>query len=246
MRFFLLSLVINLLLLLIPLKSNDIKQEPKQKIVVTLKLSEKKVKSAPKLKPKPKEVKKIEKKKVVKPKKKIVKKRPKKKKATQKKIVKKKIVKKKVAKKIKPKKVEKVIVEKKVEKSQPIKTPIVSKEIVKEPLKISAPTNRADIMPVKSGKVKKEFCKEGVDFVVLKRPNLSYPKRALRMRVRKSVHVDVYFRVKKDGSIEILKAEGGSGIFQKEAVKRTKKMKIKLLDLNALKCKIIQPFRFEP
>lgn len=219
MRFFILSLVINLVILLIPLKSKPLQEKPKQKIVVSLHVKEKQVKSAPKKVSMPKkeeikkEVKKVEIKPKIKPKK-VIKKRKK-----------------------SPKKEKKA--------KQKVVTPIKSEKRILTPKEIKAPISKTHNNSIK-GKKRKTYCKEGVDFKVIKKPNLKYPKRAVRMRIRKVVNVDVYFRVDMSGNIEILKTKGGSSIFVNEAIKRTQKMEIKLLSKEALKCKIIQPFRFEP
>lgn len=231
MRFFLLSLVLNLLFLLIPLKSEV--QKPRQKIVVSLHVKEKQVKPIPKKVAKPKkqeikkEYKKIEKKPKIKHKKKP------------KKVVKKL---KKKPKKVKKTKKAKKIVEKKVVKKEIIKPTKSEKKISKEP---KIPISKTHNNSLK-GKEKRIYCKEGVDFRIIKEPSTKYPKKALRMRIRKVVHVDVYFRVDMSGNIDIIKTNGGSSIFVNEAIKRTKKMEIKLLNKEAIKCKIIKPFRFDP
>lgn len=240
MKFFLLSLVINIILLLLPLKSNTLEQKSEKKIVVTLNLKEKKVAPPPKpLPPKPKPPKKAKKKTQVK---KIAKK--------PKKVVKK------IVKKTKPKKVAKK--PKKKIKPQPktadLKTtntptkPLHVKNTEKTPLNPSPKTTKHSSTQNTQTKQtqKKEFCKKGVDFIVTKKPRLSYPRRAKRLRINKIVHVDVYFKVQSGGGIVILGAKGGNKLFQDEAKKRTKSIKIKLLNKQAIHCKMIQPFRFEP
>lgn len=219
MRFFLLSLVINVLLLLMPLKSKVINEKPKQKIVVTLNLQEKKVKSAPKIVPKPKkiEVKKVKIKPKKKPKKKIIRR----------------VKKKKVAKK------------KKIEKPIKIQETLHVNKRVATPNKVIPSPSKKENNSMQ-GKQKKEFCVAGEDFVVLKKPDEKYPRRAMRLRIKKSVSVDVHFMADIKGNINILHVKGGNTLFQDEARKRTKKMQIKLLNKMASKCKIIQPFRFVP
>lgn len=226
MKYLLLSLLANILILLIPLNMHKEKKQQVHKIVVTLNLQEKKKEPKKLLSPAKKQ-----------PAKKVVKK------VVKKKVVKKKTLhhKKRVAKK-------KVLHHKKVAKKK-IKTPAsqsLPKVVAQNTLPVNKHAKTVQKAPAKSSAPKKSECVENVDFKILKRPDCSYPRSAKRLRLRSAVSVNVYFKIADNGEIIILNAKGGNALFQTVAKNRTMDMKVALLNKSAVTCKIVQPFRFEP
>lgn len=213
MRFFLLSLCINIILLLLPLSSHELSQKPKQNISIALNMQENQINQ-------------------------LMQQRSKKEDKQPKKIVKKKIVKHKVK---KPTKVaEKKSLHKKVSRAKKVSK---SRKNLKSAKKLSSVKSKKSN---NSQKGDNEFCQEGVDFKILKKADQTYPRQAIRMRMRRSVSIDVYFKIDHKNHIIIIKTIGEDGIFKNEAIKRVGNMRVSLIKKNATNCKIIKPFRFEP
>lgn len=238
MRFLLLSLVVNLAILFIPFKLNFIqinKPELKAQKQINLKLNIQQ--------PKPKKAPPKEEPKIIKPE---VKPKPKpeiKPKPKQK-------VKPKLKPKPTPKKAKKILKKQENIIKKPIKTqenekntPKVSKTAKFEQKEIQEkiPTQNT---PNSQDSV--DFCVENIGFEILEKPSEKYPKKAKRLRINKIIKVEVHFKLGKNNEIQIIKTIGENEIFNLEAEKRTKKMKIKTLDKKVANCTIIQPYKFVP
>ena len=94
-----------------------------------------------------------------------------------------------------------------------------------------------------SGKAKEQnACKEGVGFTVAREPEAKYPKKALMLRLSGTFRVEVDFKF--DGEIKIIAVRGKNKIFNDEAVKITKELEIKALK-NISHCIITKPYEFK-
>ena len=94
-----------------------------------------------------------------------------------------------------------------------------------------------------SGEAKEQnACKEGVGFTVAREPEAKYPKKALMLRLDGTFRVDVDFKF--DGEIKIIAVRGKNKIFNDEAVKITKELEIKALK-NISHCIITKPYEFK-
>ena len=169
-----------------------------------------------------------------------------------------------------PKPVESEPIKPKEEKKQPPK-PKIKKQIspkpvqaVKdepkfEPTPAPAPTQilpaeqsaqpSSNLTPAKqpaaqnSGEAKEQnACKEGVGFTVAREPEAKDPKTALMLRLSGTFKVEVDFKF--DGQIQIVAVRGKNKIFNDEAVKITKELEIKALK-NISHCIITKPYEFK-
>jgi Gram-negative bacterial tonB protein. len=94
-----------------------------------------------------------------------------------------------------------------------------------------------------SGETKEQnACKEGVGFTVAREPEAKYPKKALILRLDGTFRVEVDFKF--DGEIKIIAVRGKNKIFNDEAVKITKELEIKALK-NISHCIITKPYEFK-
>ena len=94
-----------------------------------------------------------------------------------------------------------------------------------------------------SGEAKEQnACKEGVGFTVAREPEAKYPKKALMLRLSGTFRVEVDFKF--DGEINIIAVRGKNKIFNDEAVKITKELEIKALK-NISHCIITKPYEFK-
>ena len=167
-----------------------------------------------------------------------------------------------------PKPVESEPIKPKEEKKQPpkpkIKKPISPKpaQAVKEEPKFEPVPAPSQILPAEqsaqpssnlapakqpaaqdSGEVKEQnACKEGVGFTVAREPEAKYPKKALMLRLNGTFRVEVDFKF--DGEIKIIAVRGKNKIFNDEAVKITKELEIKALK-NISHCIITKPYEFK-
>ena len=169
-----------------------------------------------------------------------------------------------------PKPVESEPIKPKEEKKQPPKPKIkkqispkpaqtVKEEPKFEPAPAPAPTQilpaeqsaqlSSNLAPAKqpaaqdSGEVKEQnACKEGVGFTVAREPEAKYPKKALMLRLSGTFRVEVDFKF--DGEIKIIAVRGKNKIFNDEAVKITKELEIKALK-NISNCIITKPYEFK-
>ena len=85
-------------------------------------------------------------------------------------------------------------------------------------------------------------CKEGVGFTVAREPEAKYPKKALMLRLSGTFKVEVDFKF--DGQIQIVAVRGKNKIFNDEAVKITRELEIKALK-NISHCIITKPYEFK-
>ncbi|EMG30121.1 energy transducer TonB [Campylobacter showae] len=85
-------------------------------------------------------------------------------------------------------------------------------------------------------------CKEGVGFTVAREPEAKYPKKAIMLRLSGTFKVEVDFKF--DGQIQIVAVRGKNKIFNDEAVKITKELEIKALK-NISHCIITKPYEFK-
>ena len=88
-------------------------------------------------------------------------------------------------------------------------------------------------------------CNEGKDFTVSYNPNLKYPIAAQRLGNKGTVVVMVRFRFNSSGSVSVISASGGSGVFQQDAKNAASRIRINIKNPDTLKCTISKPFKFE-
>ena len=88
-------------------------------------------------------------------------------------------------------------------------------------------------------------CNEGKDFTVSYNPNLNYPVAAQRLGNKGTVVVMVRFRFNSSGSVSVISASGGSGVFQQEAKSAASRIRVNIKNPDTLKCTISKPFKFE-
>ena len=88
-------------------------------------------------------------------------------------------------------------------------------------------------------------CNEGKDFTVSYNPNLKYPIAAQRLGNKGTVVVMVRFRFDSSGSVSVISASGGSGVFQQEAKSAASRIRVNIKNPDTLKCTISKPFKFE-
>ncbi|MGP1532677.1 MAG: energy transducer TonB [Campylobacter sp.] len=94
-----------------------------------------------------------------------------------------------------------------------------------------------------SGEAKEQnACKEGVGFTVAREPEAKYPKKAIMLRLSGTFKVEVDFKF--DGQIQIVAVRGKNKIFNDEAAKITKELEIKALK-NISHCIITKPYEFK-
>ena len=88
-------------------------------------------------------------------------------------------------------------------------------------------------------------CNEGKDFTISYNPNLKYPVAAQRLGNKGTVVVMVRFRFNSSGSVSVISASGGSGVFQQEAKSAASRIRVNIKNPDTLKCTISKPFKFE-
>ena len=88
-------------------------------------------------------------------------------------------------------------------------------------------------------------CNEGKDFTVSYNPNLKYPIAAQRLGNKGTVVVMVKFRFNSSGSVSVISASGGSGVFQQDAKNAASRIRVNIKNPDTLKCTISKPFKFE-
>lgn len=232
MRYFLISLALNIAILFIPLSSDEIppknaEEKPQIKLVLNLQKEIKKeikedqiINPDPQIAPmEPEPFKEPE----ISPEPEIEK--PK---ADTKKSKKPKEVKKPKPKK-EAKKPEKQVIEPIATKPEPT------------PMQQTAPLAQTDIKEAVADK--ESFCKENVGFKVLKEPRADYPKKALMLRLKESFYVEVDFKVI-NSQIKVVAVRGKNKIFNDEAVRLTQDMQIKVLK-ELSHCIITKPYEFK-
>jgi len=252
MRYFLVSLVLNLALLFLPLNSRQIESaKPQETIKIKLNLTQEEPSkeareyvppqsAEPLEKPmewpqetQPEPVKFEPEPEILKPEPKPVEPEPKKPKEEKKQPPKPKI-----KKQISPKQVQAV---KEEPKFEPAPTQILPAEQSAQPSSNLAPAKQPAAQD--SGEAKEQnACKEGVGFTVAREPEAKYPKKALMLRLSGTFKVEVDFKF--DGEIKIIAVRGKNKIFNDEAVKITKELEIKALK-NISHCIITKPYEFK-
>ena len=90
-----------------------------------------------------------------------------------------------------------------------------------------------------------DVCNEGKDFTVSYNPNLKYPIAAQRLGNKGVVVVMVKLRFNRSGSVSVISASGGSGIFQQDAKSAASRIRVNVKNPDTLKCTISKPFNFE-
>lgn len=88
------------------------------------------------------------------------------------------------------------------------------------------------------------FCKENVGFkIVNEKKEYELPKKARMLRLRGDFRAEVKFRLLKDGSVKILSSTGDK-IFKEAAIELTKELQIEIIDKNSIGCDITKPYIF--
>ena len=245
MRYFLVSLVLNLALLFLPLNSRQIESAKPQetiKIKLNLRQEEPSKETIEQLPPqsaepfeRPQETQPQPVKFEPEPKPKPVESEPKKPKEEKKQPPKPKI-----KKQISPKPAQAVKDEPKFEPA-PAPSQILPAEQSAQPSSNLAPAKQPAEQD--SGEAKEQnACKEGLGFTVTREPEAKYPKKALMLRLSGTFKVEVDFKF--DGEIKIIAVRGKNKIFNDEAVKITKELEIKALK-NISNCIITKPYEFK-
>jgi protein tonB len=254
MRYFLVSLVLNLALLFLPLNSRQIESaKPQETIKIKLNLTQEEPSketreyvppqsAEPLEKPmewlqetQPEPVKFEPEPEILQPEPKPVEPEPKKPKEDKKQPPKPKI-----KKQILPKPAQTVKEESKFEPT-PAPSQILPAEQSAQPSSNLAPAKQPAAQD--SGEAKEQnACKEGIGFTVAREPEAKYPKKALMLRLSGVFKVEVDFKF--DGEIKIIAVRGKNKIFNDEAVKITKELEIKALK-NISNCIITKPYEFK-
>ena len=250
MRYFLVSLVLNLALLFLPLNSRPIESaKPQETIKIKLNLTqEEPSKEAREYVPpqsaepferpqetQPEPVKFEPEPEILQPEPKPVESEPKKPKEEKKQPPKPKI-----KKQISPKQAQTVKEESKFEPA-PAPSQILPAEQSSLPSSNLTPAKQPAAQD--SGEAKEQnACKEGVGFTVAREPEAKYPKKAIMLRLSGTFKVEVDFKF--DGQIQIVAVRGKNKIFNDEAVKITKNLEIKVLK-DISHCVITKPYEFQ-
>lgn len=88
------------------------------------------------------------------------------------------------------------------------------------------------------------FCKENIGFkIVNEKKEYELPKKARMLRLRGEFRAEVKFRLLKDGSVKILSSTGDK-IFKEAAIELTKELQIEIIDKNSIGCDITKPYIF--
>ena len=258
MRYFLVSLVLNLALLFLPLNSRQIESaKPQETIKIKLNLTqeepsketreyippqsaeplEKPMEWLQETQPEPVKFEPEPEPEILKPEPKPVEPEPKKPKEEKKQPPKPKI-----KKQISPKPAQAVKDEPKFEPAPaPAPSQILPAEQSAQPSSNLTPAKQPAAQ--NSGEAKEQnACKEGVGFTVAREPEAKYPKKAIMLRLDGTFRVEVDFKF--DGEINIIAVRGKNKIFNDEAVKITKELEIKALK-NISHCIITKPYEFK-
>lgn len=245
MRYFLVSLVLNLALLFLPLNSRQIESaKPQETIKIKLNLTQEEPSKETREYVPPQSAEPLEKPmewpqetqpEPIKFEPKPVEPEPKKPQEEKKQPPKPKI-----KKQISPKQAQAVKEEPKFEPT-PVPSQILSAEQSAQPSSNLVPAKQPAAQD--SGEAKEQnACKEGVGFTVAREPEAKYPKKALMLRLDGTFRVEVDFKF--DGEIKIIAVRGKNKIFNDEAVKITKELEIKALK-NISNCIITKPYEFK-
>lgn len=252
MRYFLVSLVLNLALLFLPLNSRQIESaKPQETIKIKLNLTQEEPSKETREQLPPQSAEPLEKPmewpqetqpEPVKfePEPEILEPKPVEPKPKKPKEDKKQPPKPKIKKQISPKPAQTVKEEPKFEPA-PAPSQILPAEQSAQTSSNSAPAKQSAAQD--SGEAKEQnACKEGVGFTVVREPEAKYPKKAFMLRLNGTFRVEVDFKF--DGEIKIIAVRGKNKIFNDEAVKITKELEIKALK-NISNCIITKPYEFK-
>ena len=252
MRYFLVSLVLNLALLFLPLNSRQIEStKPQETIKIKLNLTQEEPSKETREQLPPQSAEPLEKPmewlqetqpQPVKfePEPEILEPKPVEPEPKKPKEEKKQPPKPKIKKQISPKQAQAVKEEPKFEPT-PVPSQILSAEQSAQPSSNLVPAKQPAAQD--SGEAKEQnACKEGVGFTVAREPEAKYPKKALMLRLDGTFRVEVDFKF--DGEIKIIAVRGKNKIFNDEAVKITKELEIKALK-NISNCIITKPYEFK-
>lgn len=88
-------------------------------------------------------------------------------------------------------------------------------------------------------------CRENIDFKVSYNQELAYPLAAVRMGHKGDVRIEVKISLNSNGSVNVLSVTGGSNIFQQEARKAAKNIKINIINPESVKCILAKSFIFK-
>ena len=87
-------------------------------------------------------------------------------------------------------------------------------------------------------------CREGIDYIVNYNPSLPYPIAAQRAGISAEAVVNVRFSFTSGGKVSVLSVSGGHPSFHNEAKAATGKIRVTIKNPETLKCTITKPFRF--
>ncbi|WP_297574349.1 energy transducer TonB [uncultured Campylobacter sp.] len=119
---------------------------------------------------------------------------------------------------------------------------IVKEKRVKKAKKSSIPPTQN--LQKSSNLESRGFCKENVGFkIVNEKKEYELPKKARMLRLRGDFRAEVKFRLLKDGSVKILSSTGDK-IFKEAAIELTKELQIEIIDKNSIGCDITKPYIF--
>nr|WP_314476275.1 energy transducer TonB [uncultured Campylobacter sp.] len=248
MRYFLVSLVLNLALLFLPLNSRQIESaKPQETIKIKLNLTQEEPSKETREYIPPQSAEPFERPQETQPQPvkfepepEILEPKPVEPEPKKPKEEKKQPPKPKIKKQISPKQAQTVKEESKFEPA-PAPSQILPAEQSAQPSSNLAPAKQPAAQD--SGEAKEQnACKEGVGFTVAREPEAKYPKKALMMRLNGTFKVEVDFKF--DGDIKIIAVRGKNKIFNDEAVKITRELEIKALK-NISNCIITKPYEFK-
>ncbi|MDU5325506.1 hypothetical protein [Campylobacter ureolyticus] len=130
---------------------------------------------------------------------------------------------------------------KKIEKA-PKEPKVVKEKRVQKAKKSSIPPTQN--LQKSSNLESRGFCKENVGFkIVNEKKEYELPKKARMLRLRGDFRAEVKFRLLKDGSVKILSSTGDK-IFKEAAIELTKELQIEIIDKNSIGCDITKPYIF--
>lgn len=119
---------------------------------------------------------------------------------------------------------------------------IVKEKRVKKAKKSSIPPTQN--LQKSSNLESRGFCKKNVGFkIVNEKKEYELPKKARMLRLRGDFRAEVKFRLLKDGSVKILSSTGDK-IFKEAAIELTKELQIEIIDKNSIGCDITKPYIF--
>ena len=256
MRYFLVSLVLNLALLFLPLNSRQIESaKPQETIKIKLNLTQEEPSKETREQLPPQSAQPLEKpmewlqetqpepvKFEPEPEPEILQPKPVEPEPKKPQEEKKQPLKPKIKKQISPKPAQTVKEEPKFEPAPaPTPTQILPAEQSAQPSSNLTPAKQSAVQDSSEAK-EQNACKEGVGFTVAREPEAKYPKKAIILRLSGTFKVEVDFKF--DGEINIIAVRGKNKIFNDEAVKITKELEIKALK-NISHCIITKPYEFK-